>query len=131
MCDESANLIWRRYIIVLQGRTFWDYDTFTAPVMMLLHPDLAESVIDYRLHRLPGARAKAASYNEGFEGAMFPWGARFLEFYCRSDPTREYFAESAFTGLEACPSWADMGKKEIHISGDVAISVWQMWQERD
>ena len=55
---------------------FWDHDTFTQPVWTLLQPSLAQSTVLYRLHRLPGARAKAASYpNGGYRGAMFPWGA--------------------------------------------------------
>lgn len=57
------------------GHTFWDHDTFTQPALTLLHPGLAQAALAYRLHRLPGARAKAASYPDGgFRGAMFPWG---------------------------------------------------------
>ena len=80
------------------------------PALALLQPALAESVVTYRLHRLPGARAKALSYSgAGYRGAMFPW-------------------ESAFTGVETCPSWAPTGLKEVHISADIAVSVWQYWQ---
>ena len=85
---------------------FWDYDSFTFPVFALLHPAIAESSLTYRLHRLPGARAKAATSRPGARGAMFPW-------------------ESAFTGVETCPTWAPTGEKEVHISSDVAMSVWQ------
>ena len=31
-------------------------------------------------------------------------------------------------GVETCPSYAPTGTQEIHISGDVAVSVWQYWQ---
>jgi trehalose/maltose hydrolase-like predicted phosphorylase len=58
------------------GHTFWDHDTFTQPALTLLHPGLAQAALSYRLHRLPGARAKAAAYPDGgYRGAMFPWGA--------------------------------------------------------
>jgi hypothetical protein len=36
-------------------------------------------------------------------------------------------AESALTGLETCPAWAPTGTSEIHISGDIAVAVWQYW----
>lgn len=36
--------------------------------------------------------------------------------------------ESAFSGIETCPSWAPTGQHEVHISSDVAVSVWQYWQ---
>ena len=55
---------------------FWDHDTFTQPALLLLHPALAESTVQYRLHRLAGARAKAKSYpNGGYQGALVPGGA--------------------------------------------------------
>ena len=41
--------------------------------MLLLQPLLAQSNLLYRLHRLPGARAKARSYATPYAGAMFPW----------------------------------------------------------
>ena len=44
--------------------------------------------------------------------------------------TLSYLQESAFTGVETCPNWAPTGTNEIHISSDVAISVWQYWQVR-
>lgn len=39
-----------------------------------------------------------------------------------------FSAESAFTGVETCPAWAPTGTHEVHISADVAVSVWQYWQ---
>lgn len=92
------------------GRQFWDTDSFMLPVMMLFHRRHVESVLQYRLHRLPGARQKARSYPDGgYRGAMWPW-------------------ESGFAGVEACPRGYPTGEKEIHVSGDVAVSVWQYWQ---
>lgn len=89
------------------GHTFWDCATWMYPPMLLLHPDIGESLIEYRLHRIPGAMAKAAG--DGLNGTMFPW-------------------ESALTGYEVCPSWAPTGTREIHISGDIAYMVWQYWR---
>ena len=36
--------------------------------------------------------------------------------------------ESALTGVETCPSWADTGLYEIHISGDIAVAAWRFYQ---
>ena len=43
------------------------------PTILMLHEDLAQIIIDYRVNRIPEAEAKAASYNAGYKGAMFPW----------------------------------------------------------
>lgn len=93
------------------GHSFWDGETFSWPPINVLHPDLASSVLLYRYYRLPGARQKAKEFYRPtvYQGAMFPW-------------------ESAFSGIETCPTQFSMGKDEIHISGDVAISVWQHYQ---
>ena len=79
------------------------------PGILLTHPDTAQTLLEYRLARLPGARDKAASYTPPFGGAMFPW-------------------ESALTGEEVCPTWAATGLREIHINGDIAMAVWNMWR---
>lgn len=79
------------------------------PGVLLLHPDTAQTLLDYRTARLPGARDKASSYTPPFSGAMFPW-------------------ESALTGEETCPTWAPTGLREIHINGDIAHAVWLFWK---
>jgi len=79
------------------------------PSMLALQPDIAAAMLEYRLQRIPGAEAKAASYDPPYSGAMFPW-------------------ESALTGLEVCPTWAGTGLREIHINGDIAMAVWAFWR---
>ena len=91
------------------GHSFWDCETWMFPGVLLTHPDVANSLLQYRLARLPGARDKARSYSPPFAGAMFPW-------------------ESAYTGEETCPSWAPTGTREIHINGDIAAAVWSFWK---
>ena len=53
--------------------------------MLILNPGLASNLLKYRYNRLEEAKQK--SIYLGFSGALFPW-------------------ESAFTGVECCPSWA-------------------------
>jgi trehalose/maltose hydrolase-like predicted phosphorylase len=55
-------------------------ETWMYPPLLLMQPDLARSLIQYRHDRLPAAEAKAQAYkppdqNAGLEGAMFPWCA--------------------------------------------------------
>jgi trehalose/maltose hydrolase-like predicted phosphorylase len=88
------------------GHVFWDNETWMFPSVLAQHPDIAASILDYRVNRLEAARQRAAS--EGYKGARFPW-------------------ESALSGLEDTPSTANTGIYEQHISSDVALAVWQYW----
>lgn len=97
---------------------FWDTEIFILPLFSYAQPALAQHMLLYRYHNLPGARQKAAG--NGYEGAQFPW-------------------ESAADGTEVTPTWvphfADptqlvriwTGDIEIHITADVAYGVMQYW----
>jgi trehalose/maltose hydrolase-like predicted phosphorylase len=89
------------------GHIFWDAEIWMFPPLLLLQPDFAKNMIDYRFDRLDAARRKAA--NHGFKGAMFPW-------------------ESDRTGQEATPPWALTGTFEHHITADVAIAFWNYFR---
>lgn len=88
------------------GHVFWDTEIFMFPPLLLLHPEMAKSMLEYRFRRLDAAKQQAAIY--GYAGAMFPW-------------------ESAATGAEECPVWALSGTFEHHITADVAIATWQYY----
>lgn len=85
------------------GHIFWDADTWILPVLAVINPDLARSMIDYRIDRIGAARTKAATH--GYRGAMFPW-------------------ESDNLGEESTPTFALTGPLEHHITADVAIAAW-------
>ncbi|MBY8881062.1 discoidin domain-containing protein [Actinacidiphila acidipaludis] len=84
------------------GHVFWDADTWMNPALLAGHPDLAQSLLDYRSTLLDAARANAEAH--GYQGAQYPW-------------------ESADTG-------SDVGihPREIHIDSDVALAQWQFYQ---
>jgi len=86
------------------GHVFWDADLWMYPVLLQLHPEMARSLIEYRIHRLKAAEQNA--YAHGFQGAMYPW-------------------ESAASGEEETPVWALSGPFEHHITACVAIAIWQ------
>ncbi len=88
------------------GHIFWDADLWMFPALLVLHPELAKSVIDYRYERLDAAKKNA--FANGYKGAMFPW-------------------ESAGTGVEETPVWALSGPFEHHITADVALAAWSYY----
>ncbi|HEX6428351.1 MAG TPA: glycoside hydrolase family 65 protein [Niastella sp.] len=88
------------------GHVFWDAELWMYPALLVLHPELAKSMIEYRFQRLDAARRNA--FVNGFKGAMYPW-------------------ESAETGVEETPVWALSGPFEHHITADVAIAAWNYY----
>jgi trehalose/maltose hydrolase-like predicted phosphorylase len=95
------------------GHVFWDCDIWMYPAMLVLHPEIAKSMVEYRFERLDAARKNAFSH--GYKGAMFPW-------------------ESADSGVEETPVWALSGPFEHHITADVALAAWNYYcvtQDKD
>jgi trehalose/maltose hydrolase-like predicted phosphorylase len=88
------------------GHVFWDTEVWMYPALLVLHPEIAKSLVEYRFERLEAARKNAFSH--GFKGAMFPW-------------------ESAGTGVEETPVWALSGPFEHHITADVANAAWNYY----
>jgi trehalose/maltose hydrolase-like predicted phosphorylase len=95
-----------------RGHVFWDTDVFVLPFLAATRPRAARTLLEYRVRRLPAARAAARAL--GRAGARFPW-------------------ESARTGREVTPSQARLrsgevipiltGELEEHIVADVAWGV--------
>jgi len=88
------------------GHVFWDADLWMFPALLVMRPELAKSVIDYRYQRLEAAKKNA--FANGYKGAMYPW-------------------ESAGTGVEETPVWALSGPFEHHITADVALAAWSYY----
>lgn len=88
------------------GHVFWDTELWMFPAVLVLHPEIAKSMMEYRFQRLEAARRNA--FSKGFKGAMFPW-------------------ESAETGVEETPVWALSGPFEHHITACVAIAAWNYY----
>lgn len=88
------------------GHVFWDTEIWMYPAILVLHPEMAKSMVEYRFQRLSAAKQNA--FNHGFKGAMFPW-------------------ESAGTGVEETPVWALSGPFEHHITACVGIAAWNYY----
>jgi len=87
------------------GHIFWDADTWMFPALILQHPELAKSIVDYRFKTLPGALKNASA--AGMKGAQYAW-------------------ESGETGIEDAPKGI-VYVYERHINSDVALTQWQYY----
>ncbi len=88
------------------GHVFWDTELWMFPAMLVLHPEIAKSMLEYRYQRLEAAKRNA--FTNGFKGAMYPW-------------------ESAETGVEETPVWALSGPFEHHITACVGMAAWNYY----
>lgn len=85
------------------GHIFWDAELWVLPAIIVQHPDLARSIVDYRFQRIAQAAKNAEAH--GYSGAEYPW-------------------ESAETGEEVAPAEFS---RERHITADVAFAAWQYY----
>ena len=88
------------------GHVFWDTELWMYPALLVMQPQIAKSMMEYRFQRLEAAKRNA--FSKGYEGAMYPW-------------------ESAETGVEETPVWALSGPFEQHITACVAIAAWNYY----
>jgi len=88
------------------GHVFWDTELWMYPSILVLHPEIAKSLVEYRYQRLDAAKRNA--FSKGYKGAMYPW-------------------ESAETGVEETPVWALSGPFEHHITACVGIAAWNYY----
>lgn len=89
------------------GHVFWDTELWMYPPLLVLHPQMAKSLLEYRYQRLEAARQNAFAH--GYRGAMFPW-------------------ESSADGSEDTPVWALTGPFQHHITGCVGWAFWKYYQ---
>ena len=88
------------------NHVFWDAETWMYPALLAQHPAEASTVVDYRYRTRAGARRNAR--RTGYGGQRYAW-------------------ESALTGDEVTPTWAETGRLEQHVTADVALAQWQYY----
>jgi trehalose/maltose hydrolase-like predicted phosphorylase len=88
------------------GHVFWDTELWMYPPLLLLQPEMAKSLLEFRFNLLDEAKQNAFSH--GYKGAMYPW-------------------ESTTTGQEETPVWALTGPFQHHITGCVGWAAWQYY----
>jgi len=89
------------------GHVFWDTELWMYPPLLMMQPDIARSLLDYRFERLEAAKQNAFAH--GYDGAMFPW-------------------ESSEDGSEDTPVWALTGPFEHHITGCIGWAFWKYFE---
>ena len=87
-------------------KTLWDADFWIYPALLLINPDAAKSMLEYRWERLGMAKQNAASH--GYQGAMFPW-------------------ESGSTGEEQTSLLYLTGPFQHHITSDIGLAFWHYY----
>ena len=95
------------------GHIFWDADVWMFPALLVLHPEIAQSLLEYRFERLGAAKKNAFAH--GYKGAMYPW-------------------ESSESGSEETPVGSLSGPFEQHITACVALAAWNYFcvtQDKD
>ena len=89
------------------GHVFWDTELWMYPPLVVLQPEIARSLLEYRFERLEAAKENAFAH--GYDGAMFPW-------------------ESSEYGNEDTPIWALTGPFQHHISATIGWAFWKYYQ---
>lgn len=83
-----------------EGHVFWDADLYVLPVFALTRPEIARSMLAWRISCLGAARANARDMGHP-RGALYPW--RTIE------------------GRE-CSSFFPAGSAQYHINADIAFA---------
>ena len=97
-----------------KGAVFWDSEMFFFPMFVHTQPEIARSLLRYRVETLPGALEKAAEY--GYRGAFYAWesqeGGR--------EGCTDFNVVDVFTHRPVRTWFRD---RQIHISGDIAYAL--------
>jgi trehalose/maltose hydrolase-like predicted phosphorylase len=91
------------------GHVFWDADVYVLPALAALRPAAARAMLEYRIRRLPEARAAARTQRR--RGARFPWESAH-------DGTDVTPPDALGRGGERIP--IRTGPREEHIVADIA-----------
>jgi nigerose phosphorylase len=102
-----------------KGAIFWDTEMFMLPFFLHTAPEIARSLINYRVKTLEGAREKAAYY--GYRGAFYAWESHEGGI----DACSDFNVTDVFTGRPVKTYFKD---KQIHISADVAYAIWEVYK---
>ncbi len=89
-----------------QGNTFYDTDLYIEPFYVFTNPEIARHCLSYRWEGLKPGREIAKSL--GYKGAKFAW-------------------QAGPYGEESLGKWWRFTHTNIHIDGDVALSLMQYW----
>ncbi len=99
-----------------KGAIFWDSEMFILDYFLYTQPEVARSMVRYRIDTLPGALDKARHY--GWQGAFYAWESQEGGY----DGCSDYNVTDVFTGRPMRTYFRD---KQVHISSAVARAIMQ------
>lgn len=102
-----------------KGAIFWDTEIFMLPFFIHTAPEVAASLIRYRITTLEGAKRKAEHY--GYRGAFYAWESQENG----EDACSDFNVTDVFTGRPVRTYFKD---KQIHISAAVAYAIWEYYR---
>ena len=97
-----------------KGAIFWDSEMFILDYFLFTQPEVARSMVRYRIETLPGALVKAREY--GWQGAFYAWESQEGGL----DACTDYNVTDVFTGRPMRTFFRD---KQYHISAAVARAI--------
>lgn len=101
------------------GHVMWDIEAFTVPPLLLLAPDAARALLDYRYRNLEAARHNAALH--GWRGALYPWESCPVHGDEVTPGARPYTEDHV--GLDVALAFASF----VHASGDIDYASGVAW----
>jgi len=99
-----------------RGHIFWD-EIFILPLYNFRLPEITESTLLYRYHRLEQARKYARE--NGYQGAMFPW---------QSSSTGEEETQIIHLNPKSGKWGPDYSRNQRHVSFAIAYCIWEHWR---
>lgn len=84
-----------------EGHYFWDTEMYLLPFFIFTQPEIAKSLLSYRISILPAAKRRAKEMSS--KGALFAW--------------------RTINGEEASPYYP-AGTAQVHINADIAYAFW-------
>ncbi len=102
-----------------KGAIFWDSEIFFFPMFVHTQPEIARSLLRYRIETLPGALKKAAGY--GYRGAFYAWESQDGG----EEGCTNFNVVDVFTHRPVRTYFRD---KQIHISADIAYALRSWWR---
>lgn len=97
-----------------KGAVFWDTEMFMLDFFLHTEPEVAKTLLSYRVDTLEGAKKKAASY--GYQGAFYAWESQEGGY----DACSDYNVTDVFTGRPMRTFFKD---KQVHISAAIVYGI--------
>ena len=99
---------------VYKGAIFWDTEMFMFDYYLYTYPEVARTLIKYRIDTLGGAKKKAEQY--GFDGAFYAWESQEGGY----DACTDYNVVDVFTKRPMRTFFRD---KQVHISAAIVYAI--------